>query len=62
VDGVTGFLVPPADAGALSRALQALCADASLRQTMGQRGLERAIAHYRSEDVTARTLRELILG
>jgi glycosyltransferase involved in cell wall biosynthesis len=62
VDGLTGFLVPPADAGALAHALQTLCSDASLRHTMGERGLERALAQYRSDDVIARTLQELGTG
>ncbi len=59
IDGVTGFLVPPTDAVALAHALQKLCSDSSLCKSMGQRGLERALAQYRSADVTTRTLKAL---
>lgn len=42
VDGVTGFLVPPADADALAGALRGLLDNPSLRQRMGEEGLRRA--------------------
>lgn len=39
-DGVNGFLVPPEDPAALGAALERLCGDAELRQSMGRRNLE----------------------
>jgi glycosyltransferase involved in cell wall biosynthesis len=42
VDGVTGLLVPPADADALTGALRGLLDDPLLRRRMGQKGLTRA--------------------
>lgn len=42
VHGVTGFLVPPADPGALAEALRALLRDRVLRQQFGAAGLKRA--------------------
>ena len=35
LDGETGILIPPADAGALANAIERLAADAELRRTMG---------------------------
>ena len=35
-DSFNGFLVPPADAGALTRALEALIDDANMRRRMGE--------------------------
>ena len=37
-DGVTGFVVPPRDAGALAERIAALLADPDLRHAMGSRG------------------------
>jgi glycosyltransferase involved in cell wall biosynthesis len=45
-DGVTGILVPPADARALAEALDNLMRDAQLRQRMGQAGRERILANF----------------
>ncbi len=42
IDGVTGFVVPPMDAGALAGAINRLLADPDLRHRMGQAGRERA--------------------
>jgi glycosyltransferase involved in cell wall biosynthesis len=42
-DGVTGLLVPPADAGALRAALQQLLGDAALRERLGSAARERAL-------------------
>jgi glycosyltransferase involved in cell wall biosynthesis len=39
-DGVTGFLVPPSDSGALTEAIRRLLADANLRAEMGKSGRE----------------------
>jgi len=41
VDGETGLLVPPADAGALAEALRRLAGDADLRRRMGEAGRQR---------------------
>jgi len=45
-DGVTGFLVPPRDPGALAAALQRLIADPELRQRMGQAGRKKALKEF----------------
>lgn len=45
-DGVTGFVVPPADDEALAGAAKKLCADPALRASMGAAGLERARAEF----------------
>jgi starch synthase len=42
-DGVTGLLVPPADARALEDALETLLADPGRREEMGRRARERAL-------------------
>lgn len=41
-DGVTGFVVPPADSAALAGAINRLLADPDLRRHMGQAGHDRA--------------------
>jgi glycosyltransferase involved in cell wall biosynthesis len=45
-DGKTGFLVPPASPDALSKALDRMRLDASLRLKMGQEGRARVSAHF----------------
>jgi glycosyltransferase involved in cell wall biosynthesis len=54
-DGVTGLLVPPADVGALSDALEALLTDADRRHRMGAEGRRRVERNF---DIT-RTWSEL---
>jgi glycosyltransferase involved in cell wall biosynthesis len=56
VQGVTGLLVPAADARALAGALAALARDADLRRAMGAAGRLRAIGRYDEAVVVARTL------
>lgn len=55
-DGVTGLLVPPGDENALENALTTLLADSRLRERMGQRGRERAVAEFALDKILARTL------
>jgi len=43
VDGETGFLVAPGDAGALGEAIERLLADPALRARMGQAGQQRVV-------------------
>lgn len=45
-DGVTGLVVPPADAEALAFAAQKLCADPGLRKALGEGGRRRARAEF----------------
>ena len=47
--GVTGLLVPPRDAPALTNAMAALAADPSLRAAMGQAGLARQRAVFSAQ-------------
>lgn len=44
--GVTGLVVPPADAPALAEAVKKLCADPDLRATMGAAGRHRAESEF----------------
>ena len=46
VDGETGFLVPPDDAGALADALAKLVADRTLCARLGRAGREKAVREY----------------
>ncbi len=48
-DGVTGLLVPPADAGALASALERYLADADLRRAHGAAGRERIRLEFRQD-------------
>lgn len=45
-DGVTGFLVPPGDVGALAERLEQLCASPELRARMGAAGRKRAVTLF----------------
>lgn len=55
-DGVTGLLVPPRDAAALTEAMEQLGNDDQLRRRMGEAGRIRASA-FSVEDVVEHTLR-----
>lgn len=54
-EGVNGYLIPPRDAEALSRALGRLLDDASLRRSMGQRGRQRVRERFSLEQVIRET-------
>lgn len=58
VDGETGVLVPPKDAGALRAALAALLADDARRQALGAAARARAVAEFDAEVVNRRVLAE----
>ena len=53
-DGVTGFLVRPADAEQLADRIGRLCDDAGLRQRLGLAGRERVLAEFDSTVEAAR--------
>jgi glycosyltransferase involved in cell wall biosynthesis len=46
IDGQSGFAIPPFDRAKLSRKLEVLSGDATLRRTMGERGREFALARF----------------
>jgi len=56
-DGETGLLVPPADAGALARALVRLYRDRSLSDRMGRRGRERVEQEFSLRRTIEETLK-----
>jgi glycosyltransferase involved in cell wall biosynthesis len=45
-DGISGFLIPPGDAGALAACARQLLTDRALRQRLSQEGLRRAAQLY----------------
>ena len=49
VDGLTGIMVPPRDAGALADGLERLIGDPELRERMGRAGRVRAEEHFDRE-------------
>jgi glycosyltransferase involved in cell wall biosynthesis len=55
-DGVTGYLAPPGDAGAIAQRLSQLLADPVLRQSLGEAGRTRACAEFSVAGMTDRTL------
>ena len=59
-DGVTGLLVPPADAGALRAALLRLANDPVLRANMGAAGRARAVREFSEATVLQATKRYLL--
>ncbi|MBV0932314.1 glycosyltransferase [Marinobacterium weihaiense] len=54
--GVTGLVVPPADAHALGRAMQVLWDDAEKRDAMGQAAYQRFCEHFTTGRMSARYL------
>ncbi|WP_197040086.1 glycosyltransferase family 4 protein [Mycobacterium sp. URHB0044] len=52
-DGVTGTLVPPRDAAALTEAIRRYLIDPELRRRHGRSGRERVLKEFRQEDVWA---------
>jgi glycosyltransferase involved in cell wall biosynthesis len=60
-DGVTGVLVPPADAGALADAVGALLRDPARAARLGQEGRRRVEARF-SLSAAVRANEELYLG
>ncbi|MCB9626773.1 MAG: glycosyltransferase family 4 protein [Sandaracinaceae bacterium] len=55
-DGDNGFLVPVRDGAALARAIEALATDPALRERMGRRSRERALAEWSRAHVAQATL------
>jgi glycosyltransferase involved in cell wall biosynthesis len=56
VDGETGLLVRPGDAGALRQAIQRLLADPALRQRLGEAGRRRVATTFSVEQMVRGTL------
>lgn len=54
-NGVTGYLVPPADPGALADALLCILRDPARARQMGRAGRERAASTFRIDDTVAKT-------
>lgn len=57
VDGVTGFVIPAKDPGALADRLSRLMADASLRRALGEAGRQRYEAEFTFDAMLEKTLR-----
>jgi glycosyltransferase involved in cell wall biosynthesis len=55
-DGICGRLVPPADAAALARAIDALLDQPSQRRAMGTAGRKRVLAHFTWRRAAERTV------
>lgn len=58
-DGVTGFLVPEGDVGALAERLLGLCGDPSLRERLGGAGRRRWMAEFTAERSMSRAVAAL---
>lgn len=54
VDGVSGFLVPPADAKALAAAIGKLLREPTLARAMGRRGAERVAQYFTFDQMAAK--------
>jgi L-malate glycosyltransferase len=57
LDGVTGILVPPGDAGAMASALEILLRDPARAGSMGAAGRDRAVARFTIEAHAEKTMR-----
>jgi glycosyltransferase involved in cell wall biosynthesis len=57
VDGVTGLLVPPRDAGALAAAMCRLLAQSAVARRFGQAARQRALDHFSIEHMVQETER-----
>jgi glycosyltransferase involved in cell wall biosynthesis len=60
---VNGLLVPPDDPGALAAAISRLLADAALRENLGRRARDTALAQFTADAMAAKYLalyRELV--
>jgi len=55
-DGLSGLIVPPADPGALSKAVLRLLADRALRERMGAQGRKTLLEKFRPEDYLKKVL------
>ncbi len=55
-DGVSGLVVPPRDARALSKAIEKLYRDAALREQMGNAARERLRTNFQNEDTVRKTI------
>jgi glycosyltransferase involved in cell wall biosynthesis len=55
-DGIDGLLVPPADADALTAALERVAADPELRRRLGAAGRERAVERFSWDVIAPATL------
>jgi L-malate glycosyltransferase len=53
-DGLTGYLVPPADSQALQDRLGKLCADGELRKKMGEAGRQKVIERFTADRMVRR--------
>ena len=60
LDGVTGFLVPPADPAALAAAIQKLMSNSELRRRMGEAAASRVQERFSITEMTAKI--EAIIG
>ncbi|MCX7806722.1 MAG: glycosyltransferase family 4 protein, partial [Planctomycetota bacterium] len=60
VDGVTGTLVPPRDAGALAGAIRMYLRDPELRRRHGRAGRERVLREFRPERIWRALLAEYV--
>jgi glycosyltransferase involved in cell wall biosynthesis len=58
-DGINGLLVPPADAGALARAIRTLLEDPERAREMGRRGQQKVRAEFVLRDCVAQLLDRL---
>ena len=63
-NGVTGFVFPNENVGALSQILEEVISNDALRKSKAQAGRDYAIKHFSSEVMTRKTLQvyEKVLG